>query len=75
MKCMPSTDENFLLLFLYCIHSEGWKREMYATLLDYAFYNFKIVMQKSMPKRKYIRKSDFKSVKKSLVFEGRMLKV
>jgi len=31
--------------------------------------------QKSKPKRKYIRKSDFKSEKNSSVFEGRMLKV
>ena len=34
-----------------------------------------ILDEKSKPKRKYIRKSDFKSDKNSLVFEGRMLKV
>ena len=66
VKCMLSTDEN--------LHSEGWKREMHATLFEHAFYNFKIVLKKVSQNVNTFEKLISK-VKKLMVFKGRVLKV
>ena len=71
---MPSTDENF---FTFVSLSHTFSKVETRNACYFAstrILQFQICTE-SKPKRKYIRKSDFKSENNSLVFEGRMLKV
>ena len=40
MKCLPSAEEDFVLLFHYSIHSASWGCDMHVTLFQHAMHPF-----------------------------------